>query len=154
MVICSSFWVGVKCMLYHREDMFYLAIATIVMHNMMVEEHVHNEERESENFYDVGDDQSAIVTSEDDSDSSENSHNSSVNDSPATNIVGNYDLSNVRESSMKYAIVQQRWKKLYSDETSLRLQDAVKKYVFKEHHGDDGTLDINEMHEDYDPLMY
>ena len=34
--------VGVKCMLYHREDMFYLAIATIVMHNMMVEERVHN----------------------------------------------------------------------------------------------------------------
>ena len=146
--------VGVKCMLYHREDMFYLAIATIVMHNMMVEERVHNEERESENFYDIGDDQSSIITSEDDSDSTENSHDSSVNDSPDANIVGNFDLSNVRDSSMKYAIVQQRWKKLYSDETSLRLQDAVKKYVFKEHHGDDGTLDINEMHEDYDPLMY
>ena len=80
--------VGVKCMLYHRDDMLYLAIATIVMHNMMVEERVHNEERESENFYDIGDDQSSILISEDDSDSSENSHDSSVNDSPDANIVG------------------------------------------------------------------
>jgi hypothetical protein len=95
-----------------------------------------------------------MVTSEDDSDSNANSGDSSSNDSPAENIVGNFDMSNVRDSTMKYAIVQQRWKKLYSDETSLRLQDAVKKFVFKEHHGDDGSLDINEMDKDYDPLMY
>ncbi len=120
--------VGVKCMLYHREDMFYLAIATIVMHNMMVEERVRNEERESDNFYDIGDEQSVMASIEDDANNSEDS----ADGSPVVNTVGSFDLSNVRDSTMKYTIVQQRWKKLYSDETSLRLQDAVKKFVFKD----------------------
>jgi hypothetical protein len=146
--------VGVKCMLYHREDMFYLAIATIVMHNMMVEERVRNEERESENFYDVGEEQSVLVSSDDEADSSRDSGDSSTDGSLVINTVGNFDMTDVRDSSVKYTIVQRRWNKLYSDETSLRLQDAVKKFVFKEHHGDDGTLDINEMDEDYDPLTY
>jgi hypothetical protein len=141
-------------MLYHREDMFYLAIATIVMHNMMVEERVRNEERESENFYDVGEEQSVLVSSDDEADSSRDSGDSSTDGSLVINTVGNFDMTDVRDSSVKYTIVQRRWNKLYSDETSLRLQDAVKKFVFKEHHGDDGTLDINEMDEDYDPLTY
>ena len=34
------------------------------------------------------------------------------------------------------------------------IANAVKKFVFKEHHGDDGSLDVNEMDEDYDPLTY
>ncbi len=34
----------------------------------------------------------------------------------------------------------------------MTLQDAVKKYIFKKHFGDDGTLDWNEMAEDYDPF--
>ena len=33
------------------------------------------------------------------------------------------------------------------------LHDAVKKYVFKQHFGDDGALDWKEMIEDYDPLI-
>ena len=69
-------------------------------------------------------------------------------------IVGDYDISNVMDSVVKYQIVQRRWKKLYSEETSLRLQDAVKKYIFKKHYGNDGTLDWNEMAEDYDPLLF
>ncbi len=42
----------------------------------------------------------------------------------------------------------------FSEETLLRLQDAVKKYVFKKHFGDDGTLDTNEFADDYDPLIF
>ena len=37
-------------MLYHREDMFYLVTATIVMHNMMVEVRVNNDKDKTENF--------------------------------------------------------------------------------------------------------
>ena len=122
--------------------------------NMMVEERVRNEERESENFYDLGEEQSVMVTSEDDADSSKDSGDSSTDGSLVINTVGNFDMSDVRDSSVKYTIVQRRWNKLYSDETSLRLQDAVKKFVFKEHHGDDGSLDVNETDEDYDPLTY
>jgi hypothetical protein len=45
-------------------------------------------------------------------------------------------------------------KKLYSDETSLKQQDAVKMFVFKQHFGDDGILDWNDMADDYDPLIF
>ena len=78
-------------------------------------------------------------------------------DSAESNLstaVGNYDLSNVRDSRLKYAIIQRRWKTLYSEETSLRLQDAVKKYIFKKHFGDDGTLNTTEFADDYDPLFF
>ena len=68
--------------------------------------------------------------------------------------VGNFDLSNVRDSTLKYSIIQRRWNKLYLEETSLKLQDAVKKYIFKKHFGDDGTLDMNEFADDYDPLIF
>ena len=44
-------------------------------------------------------------------------------------IVGDFDTTYVRETILKYQIVQEHWKKLYSVETSLRLQDAVKKHV-------------------------
>ncbi len=91
--------VGAKCMLYHCDDMFYLVIATIVMRNMIVEEHTGNKERESENFYDVGDEQSIMARSEDEA-------NSSNDSDPITNAVGNFDLSSVRDSTMKYTIVQ------------------------------------------------
>jgi len=68
--------------------------------------------------------------------------------------VGNFDLSNVRDSTLKYSIIQRRWNKLYLEETSLKLQDVVKKYIFKKHFRDDGTLDMNEFAEEYDPLMF
>lgn len=138
---------GVKCILDHLENMFYSAVATIVMHNMMVEERIGNEERESKNFYDVGDKQSIMASSEDEA-------NSSNEGDQVDNTLGNFDLSSVRESTMKYTIVKQCWKKLYSKETSLRLQDAVKNFVFKKHNGDDGSLDIHEKDEEYDPLTY
>ena len=43
--------------------------------------------------------------------------------------------------------------KIYSTE-SLQLQDTVKKHVFKEYFGDDGTLDYEDFAEDYDSLLF
>ena len=132
-----------------REDMFYLVTASIVMHNMMVHERIGMDERDSENFYDIGDLQLEESSCEDYDDNSDESTPVSIH-----NAVGNFDMSNVRDSMLKYSIIQKRWKNLYSEENSLRLQDAVKKFVFKKHYGDDGSLDINEMADDYDPLIY
>jgi hypothetical protein len=39
-------------------------------------------------------------------------------------------------------------------ENSLRLQDAVKKQVFKDYFGDDGTLDNDNFAEECDPLLF
>ena len=128
--------IGTKCLLYHREDMFYLVTAAIVMHNMMVHERIRNDERESENFYDVSDVHSNDCDSDEDNGSTDD-RTSDLNQ----NVVGDFDKMNMRDNVWKYAIVQKRWNELYSEENSLRLQDAVKKSVFKKHFGDDGTLD-------------
>jgi len=128
--------------------MFYLVTATIVMHNMMVEVRVDNDEVDNENFYDIGDCHFHQTCLEDES-GSEDSFESNV-----SMAVGNFDLSHVRDSTLKYSIIQRHWNKLYLEETSLKLQNAVKKYIFKKHFGDDGTLDMNEFAEDYDPLIF
>ncbi len=142
--------IGTKSVLYHREDMFYLVTATILMHNMMVEVRVDNNKDETENFYDVGDvNINDSCLEEEESVGSDDSAESNL-----STAVGNYDLSHVRDSRLKYAIIQRRWKTLYSEETSLRLQDAVKKYIFKKHFGDDGTLNTTEFADDYDPLFF
>ena len=43
-------------------------------------------------------------------------------------ITVNFDTSNPNDARMKYDILQNRWKQLYSTNRSLRLQDAVKKH--------------------------
>ena len=136
--------------LHHRDDIYYLVMATILLHNMMVEVRVDNNEDETENFYDVGDvNINDSCLEEEESVGSDDSAESNL-----STAVGNYDLSHVRDSRLKYAIIQRRWKTLYSEETSLRLQDAVKKYIFKKHFGDDGTLNTIEFADDYDPLIF
>lgn len=47
-------------MLHSCKDIHYLVMANIVMHNMMVEEHLHSSEQESNEFYKAGD----VVTDE------------------------------------------------------------------------------------------
>jgi hypothetical protein len=93
--------IGTKSVLYQREDMFYLVTATIVMHNMMVEERVRNDEVDNKNFYDIGDGPFKQSSSDEDSVSSQ----SSIENSESM-AVGNFDLSNVCDSTLKYSIIQ------------------------------------------------
>ena len=37
--------------LHHRDDIYYLVMATILLHNMMVEERMSNDEVEDASFY-------------------------------------------------------------------------------------------------------
>ncbi len=105
---------------------------------------------ENESYYDVVDNFPSKTSNEDNISEAGSSTDIDRN----TNIVGKFDISNVTDNALKYKIVQGHWNKLYLEETSLRLQDTVKKYIFKKHYEDDGTLDWNEMAEDYDPLIF
>jgi hypothetical protein len=131
---------------------FYLVTATIAMHNMMVEERMSKHEMESDCFYEVSH-MPSYANSHDINNASENMDGDDDGDGDVT-VVGNFDTNFVRENILTYKIVQERWKKLYCAETSLRLQDAVKKHAFKKHFGDDGTLTWDDMTEDYDPLLF
>jgi hypothetical protein len=52
------------------------------------------------------------------------------------------------------ATIQERWMQLCSSESSLRLQDPVKKHAYKKQCGDDGTLDNEMMADDNAPLFF
>jgi hypothetical protein len=112
---------------------------------MIVEVRINNDETESVYIYDQ-------AGTHHDSDCDDNvCKDCSVVD---TSVVGNFDTSSCRENILKYRMVQERWKKSYSVENSRTLQDAVKKQVFKDYFGDDGTLDNDDFVEDYDPLLF
>ncbi len=103
----------------------------------MVEVRINNDKTESIDYYNQV--ETHCESDQDDDDSSVGE------DCPVTDVlVDNFNVSSPWENILKYRIVQKRWKKLYSAENSLRLQDAVKKQVFKDYFGDDGTLDSKE----------
>ena len=83
----------------------------IIMHNMMVEEHIHSTDRETNEFYEVCDDAS------DDIESIQST--SDVNDSKKRKLLGDFDTFDIRDNMLKYKIIQQRWKTLYNTESSL-----------------------------------
>ena len=68
--------------------------------------------------------------------------------------MGDFDTFDIRDNMLKYKIIPQRSKSLYNTESSLRLQDAVKKYLYKKHFGKDATLDVIGMADNYDPLIF
>lgn len=116
------------------------------MHNMMVAKRIGNDEIETHFLWSCTYAESANNQDKSDANSSDEDYynESSDNDSDDA-TVGTFEITSDRESILKYKIVQERWKKLYSFETSLRLQDALKNHVFKKHFGDDGTLSCKEM---------
>lgn len=66
-----------------------------------------------------------ILTIADEDDSIENSDSTG---DEAT--VRKFDTTCLRERIIKYKIIQNHWKKLYSTDTLMRLHVAVKKHVF------------------------
>jgi hypothetical protein len=128
--------VGKGTMLHHRDDIFYLVKATIVRHNMMVDVRTDDMEMESDHYYKVPQEVDDVIMATD--------HEISVKESPGDcepteTVFGPFNLSDSCDNQLKYNIIQQRCKKLYSASSSINLQDAVKKHVFKKYFGDDGT---------------
>ena len=93
--------------MYHRDDMFYLITATIVMHNMMVEEWIGYDEIENDSYYDVVDNFQSCSSNGDSITDDESGTGIGSNNE----IVGEFDISNVADSVIKYKIFQGTWKK-------------------------------------------
>ena len=127
--------VGKSCTLHKRDDIFYLVLATIVMHNMMVEARINEDEVEDEGHYEIGEDNSGSTAS---STSNRSSH------------VAQPTMDNVQ----RYNAAQRRWAKLYDAQGALRLQDAAKRHVYKQHYGHDSLIETDTFFDGYDPLSY
>ena len=144
--------------MHHREDIFYAVRACIAMHNMMVEIRVEEHQDESSTFYEVvtQEDQEASVevvecaVREVDAEDADFEANEEYAD--LKNDLVDLDFKRKRENAMfmcrKHRIVQRRWRNLYDVVARRRLQDAVKKDLYRKKHGDAGNGD--EM-DDFDP---
>ena len=86
--------------LHHRDDIYYMVLATILLHNMMVEERIRNDETEDSLFYDI---------IRDDCDDKDCNNNEMGDDS--------YDRSPVDRND-KSMMVHKRWEELYDHEGS------------------------------------
>ncbi len=86
--------------LHHRDDIYYIVLATILLHNMMVEEHIRNDDTEDSLFYDI---------IRDDCNGKDRNNNEMNDDS--------YDHSPVNRND-KSMMVHKRWEELYDHEGS------------------------------------
>ena len=133
--------------LHHEDDIFYVVFACIALYNMMVQYRVEEEgELESEMFYAVShlEDKMGGEGDEDNPDGRE--------DSEPDESCNNYDVSNPSEMSVKYKMVQKRWRELYDVEGAKRLQVAAMNELYKDRFGVEAMIGCDEMPDDYDPL--
>ena len=93
--------------LHHWDDIYYLVLVTILLHNMMVEERIRIDETEDCSFFDI---------IHDDCDDEGRNINDMDDDS--------YDHSPVDRND-KSMMVHKRWEELYDHEGSKQLKDAM-----------------------------
>ena len=132
--------------MHYTDDIFYVAMACVAMHNMMVEVRVKAGEEESTSFYEISDqDRLALfgINSDDGDESDDNEEK-----------VCEYDNSDYADMKNKTAIVQKRWRQLYDAKGAKQLQQAIMNQLFKDKFGcEEFETSAHDMTEDYDPLQ-
>ncbi len=98
--------------LHHRDDIYYLVMATILLHNMMVNERVADDEVEDGSFYNT-------ISNENNEDNDDETDLD--NDAYSSTPAGRQE---------KFEMVHRRWAKLYDYEGSKCLKDSMKRHLF------------------------
>ena len=119
--------------LHHRDDIYCLVMATILLHNMMVEERIESDEIEDGSFY-------SSIRNEDDED-----------DEEEENDLDNIEYNATPEGRIdKFQMVHKRWSELYDFEGSRYLKDSMKRHLYSQKYG---TLEEAHLWTDnYNPL--
>lgn len=132
---------------HYTDDIFYVAMACVAMHNMMVKARVKAGEEESPSFYEISDEDRFALFGVD-SGSCDEHDNSDDNDD-----IYEYDEKDYDDWKNKTAIVQKRWRELYDSKGAKELQVAIMNQLFKDKFGDNEfETSAHEMTKDYDPL--
>jgi hypothetical protein len=56
--------------------------------------------------------------------------------------------------SFKYKCTAKKWNKLYDIGNAIKLQDALKRRLYKNSYGDDELVDFEAFSDDFDPLNF
>ena len=128
--------------LHHWDDIYYLVFVCILIHNMMVEARIKDDEREDCSMY-----------NNDGVDGEEIDHDDNENDEYG--IIGfscnNRSLDN---RMLKYELVQKQWEAQYDFDGVVALQTAMKCHLYKQKFGKDCMMVAYEISPEYDSLRF
>ena len=146
--------------MHDRHDIFSVVIATILLHNMMVEVCMGDGELESMDYYitehpakDPMVEQSTHNTSADSTEDEDDTPGCCDTDEHNGNENQEDNTHDENFLKMKYKMTQKRWKQLYDPHASLRLQDSVKMLLYSERY-EGVTSDAYVAAPDFDPLKF
>ena len=119
--------------LHHIDEIYYLVLATILLHNIMVEECVSNNEVEDGSFYNTVD------------------HNDDSNSTTDDDNGGGSGYE--RNRSNKIEMVHRRWGDLYDFDGSKKLKDTMKRHLYRMKFGDGALENAQLWMDNYNPLI-
>ncbi len=124
--------------LHYRDDIYYLVVATILLHNVMVEERMSNDEVEDASFYNYN----KICSNNDNDDECAEQVNLDSD---------GYDKTSANRHD-KFKMVHKWWEDLYDYEGSKNLKDSMKRHLYSEMFGTDALSTAHRWMESYNPL--
>ena len=129
--------------LHHKDDIYYLVLACILMHNMMVEARVENNEEESVYLYNT------LMATEGQSSSGETPDDSEEMEALVTEV-----QEDVMDRNIKHEIVMRRWASLYDRDGAQKLKKAMMRHLYRVKHGDAAMESSEQICDEYNPLKY
>jgi hypothetical protein len=129
--------------LHHKDDIYYLVLACILMHNMMVEARVENNEEESAYLYNT------LMATEGQSSSGETPDDSEEMEALVTEV-----QEDVMDRNIKHEIVMRRWASLYDRDGAQKLKKAMMRHLYRVKHGDAALESSEQICDEYNPLNY
>jgi hypothetical protein len=154
-------------LLHNNDDIFYVVLACVAMHNMMVEWRVDEGNDESSGFYAVSDEdvtaEATGVTGEANGNTavggdehSSNGHRAQEHEPSLdeSNDDGTYNCGNICDAVEKTAMVRKRWEELYNADGAKRLQTAIMNQLFKDNHSLEEFEASDRMLDDFNPLVF
>jgi hypothetical protein len=151
-------------LLHNNDDIFYVVLACVAMHNMMVEWRVDGGHEESSGFYAVSDtdvnaDDIGITEEANEADGNTvvggDGGRSAQEDEPSLESNnGTYNSGNICDAVNKTAMVRKRWEELYDSDGAKRLQTAIMNQLFKDNHSLEEFEASSDMLDDFNPLVF
>jgi hypothetical protein len=126
--------------LHHKDDIYYLFLAVILMHNMMVEARIENDEVECANLYN----KLSATESE--------SSGEIINDMTVMESLLTEAQNDQLERCLKHEMVMKRWSSLYDREGAQKLKKARMRHVYKLKHGEEAFKTAEDFCEYHIPL--
>jgi hypothetical protein len=129
--------------LHHRDDIYYLVLAAIMQHNMMVEARLDSGEDECAAMYNT------IETTAEESGNMELGDDNIERD-------GNGDVNQEEDDTMlrqfRFEVAHKRWSALYDHDGALKLKSAMMRHLYKQRFGAHAMSTAYDMVDTYNPL--